>query len=83
MRARQQDDILQHRADIGAHIIGVELADIGIIDAHRAAIGGVEPERQPRDGRFARSDAADDGDAFAGRDMEVEAADSAGVLLPG
>ena len=50
----------------------MELADVGIVDADGAFIGGVEAEDEPGDGRFARADAADDGDAFAGRDAEAD-----------
>ena len=75
--ARQQYDILKHRADIGAQVVGMQLAQVGIVDDDGAVLGLIQPEQQPGEGRFARADAADDGNAFAGRDGETDAVERA------
>ena len=68
--AEEQVGVLQHKANAGAQIGRVVLADVDAVDQDAALLRLIEAEQQAADRRLARADAADDADALAGRDLE-------------
>ena len=81
-RAMEQEHVLQHAADVAAQVGGIDLAQIGAVDQHRALVGLVEPQHQLLDGRLAGADAADQADPLARLDHERDARRAPGTSGP-
>ena len=81
-RAVEQEDVLQHAADVAAQVGRIDLAQVGAVDQHRALVGLVEPEHELLDRRLAGADAADQPDPLARPDHEGDAVERR-ELLPG
>ena len=81
-RAMEQAHVLEHAADAAAQIRGVDLAQIGAVEQHRALIRLIEAEHQLLDRGLAGADAADQADPLARLDHERHLV-SAGCFCPG
>ncbi len=73
-RVGEQERVLEHDADVVAQRIEAHVANVGAVDRDAARVHVVEARQHQRDGRLARSRAADERDRFARRDREIEVA---------
>ena len=71
--AGEQERILQHDAELAAVVHEVDLAQVVAVHAHGALARIVEAPHEPRERRLAAARHADERDAGAGRDVEVDA----------
>ena len=71
-RAVEQEGVLVDHRDHRADLREGERAEIVAADPDRAGVGIVEPQQQPHDRGLAAAGGADDADALAGADAEIE-----------
>ena len=72
--AAEEEDVLQHDADVAAQLPEVPLADVDTVDAHVAAAHVVETRQQLDERRLAGAGRADDRDLLAGIHLERDVA---------
>ena len=70
--AMEQERILVHQRDHRADLREGKRAEVVPAEPDRAGLGIVEPEQQSHDRGFPAAGAADDADALAGADAEIE-----------
>ena len=68
--ATKQKNVLRHVSDVSAQVHRVDLANIGAIDQNRAFRRVIQPENKLCYRRLTGSNAADNADPFAGRDIK-------------
>ena len=61
---------MQHDADLPAHGVDIQAAELLTVEVDRTRLGLLEAKEQSQDGGLARPGGADEGDEFAGTDME-------------
>ena len=71
-RAGEEERILQHDAELAAVRAQLELAQVVAVDADRALVGVVEAADELRRRRLAAARLADEREAAAGRDVDVD-----------
>src|SRR5699024_8179654 len=74
-RPAEQPGVLQHHADVPAHLAAREHGDVHAVDGDAAAVEVVEPHDEVDQRGLAGSGGADDGDGLAGLGGQVEVAD--------
>ena len=78
--ARREDDgILRHDREAGAHVPRIRVAHVDAVDAHRARLRIVEAQQQLEHRRLARARRADQRDVLAGGHLEREVVERRGV----
>ena len=68
----EEERILEHDAELAAVRAELELAQVVAVDADRAVVRVVEAPHELRRGRLAAARLADEREAAAGRDVEVD-----------
>ncbi len=78
--ARREDDgILRHDREAGAHVPRIRVTHVDAVDAHRARLRIVEPQQQLEHRRLARARRPDQRDVLAGSHLEREVVERRGV----
>ncbi len=75
----EQHRILGHQGDRRTQVGRVECGQVEVIDQNPSGLRVVEAQQQLQDGALAGTRGADQGDRFAGSDMQVEAHQCRGV----
>src|SRR5713101_59010 len=73
------DVVLEHRTDLGAELVGVEVLDVDPIDQDPAGVGVVQAADQLEQGRLAGAVPADYGQRLARLDSEAEVGQRVGL----
>ena len=71
-RAAEEERVLEHDAELAPVADELDVAEVGSVDAHGALVGVVEAGDQLRGRRLAAAGLADERDAAAGRDRDLD-----------
>ena len=72
-RGGEEEGVLEHDAHRAAQLGQPEPAHVDAVEGHPPAVGVVEPGEEQGDGGLPRTAGPDEGDPFAGLDLQAEA----------